>query len=61
MDQVDAELVRKQALAGELDLAPHRLIKQVLIDPWDSVGAMFQAFLVVAGLSSHLWIAARER
>lgn len=58
---LDAELVRKKALAGQFDLAPFPFLKQVLVDAWDRVGHAFQLFLAENGLSSHLWLVARRR
>ena len=57
---LDAELVRKKTLAGELKLDNQPFLKQVLIDEWDSVGAAFQRFIAEQGLSSHMWIVARN-
>jgi SAM-dependent methyltransferase len=56
--RLDAELVRKRALAGEVELDP--FLQRVLIDEWDRLGERFQDFLVAAGLSSNLWLVARR-
>jgi SAM-dependent methyltransferase len=57
--RLDAELVRKRALAGEVALEP--FLQCVLINDWDRLGGRFQDVLVAAGLSSSLWlVAARD-
>ena len=58
--QLDAELVRKSALAGEIDLQKQKFLQHVLIDEWDRLGRKFQAFLAVNQLSSHMWLASRK-
>lgn len=58
--KLDAELVRKKALAGEFDLASQPFLKQVLLDEWDRVGVAFQEFLAANRLSSHMWLVARK-
>jgi 2-polyprenyl-3-methyl-5-hydroxy-6-metoxy-1,4-benzoquinol methylase/ribosomal protein S27E len=58
--QLDAELVRKAALAGRFDLDSHPFMKRVLIDEWERAGASFQQFLVDSRLSSHLWLVAQR-
>ena len=59
--RLDAELVRKKALAGVINLENQPFLKQVLIDEWDSAGEAFQQFIAEQGLSSHMWIVARRR
>jgi 2-polyprenyl-3-methyl-5-hydroxy-6-metoxy-1,4-benzoquinol methylase len=59
--RLDAELVRKQALAGEVDLSGRPFLQQVLVDEWDRVGEAFQRFLADNLLSSHMWAVARRR
>ena len=59
--QLDAELVRKKALAGAFDLSSNPFLQRVLLDEWDTLGPPFQAFLAEHGLSSHLWVAARRQ
>ena len=56
---LDAELVRKKAIAGEIDLADQPFLRQVLISHWERLRAPFQAFLADNDLSSHMWVAAR--
>lgn len=59
--KLDAELVRKKALAGEIDLSGRPFLHRVLIEEWERVGADFQEFLARNGLSSHMWLVARKR
>jgi SAM-dependent methyltransferase len=59
--RLDAELVRKAALAGECDLSSQPFLDQVLLDEWERVGDLFQDFLVTAGLSSNMWLVGRRR
>ena len=59
--KLDAELVRKKALAGEFDLGDQRFLKQILIDKWEQVGEAFQEFLAGSQLSSHMWLVARRQ
>ena len=56
--RLDAELVRKQALAGEIEL--EGFLRRVLIDDWDRAGDAFQDFLAANGLSSNMWLVARR-
>ena len=58
--QLDAELVRKSALAGQIDLSNQPFLQSVLIDNWDRAGKKFQQFLADNLLSSHMWLAARK-
>lgn len=58
--QLDAELVRNQALAGALSLAGQPFLQKVLVDEWDAHGAAFQEFLVARGMSSNLWVVAGQ-
>ncbi len=58
--KLDAELVRKKALAGEFDLSRQPFLKQVLLDEWTRLGDAFQEFLVANRLSSHMWLVARR-
>ena len=59
--RLDAELVRKHALAGELDLSGRPFLKRVLVDEWDRLGDPFQDFLADHGLSSNMWLVGRRR
>src|SRR5690606_21385408 len=58
--QLDADIVRKRALAGEIDLADQPFLRRVLLDEWDALGEPFQRFLAENRLSSHLWIIAQR-
>lgn len=56
--RLDAELVRKAALNG--DVALDAFLRRVLIDEWERLGSPFQDFLAANGLSSNLWLVARR-
>lgn len=56
--RLDAELVRKEALAGGIELDP--FLRVVLIERWEELGGPFQQFLAEHGLSSHMWLVARR-
>jgi len=58
--ELDAELVRKAALAGEVDLARQPFLQRVLLDEWESLGGPFQRFLAQNGLSTHMWAVAQK-
>jgi 2-polyprenyl-3-methyl-5-hydroxy-6-metoxy-1,4-benzoquinol methylase/ribosomal protein S27E len=58
---LDAELVRKQALSGELNLSGQPFLKQILIDEWAEKGAAFQQFLIDNQLSSNMLLVGRKR
>lgn len=58
--RLDAELVRKKALAGMIDLTNSPFLHHVLIDRWEELGDPFQRFLSEHGLSSHMWLVARK-
>ncbi|MFN3199636.1 MAG: class I SAM-dependent methyltransferase [Bradymonadia bacterium] len=57
---LDAELVRQQALSGDIDLSGQPFLQKVLVDDWDTLGGAFQDFLAQNGMSSHLWLVARR-
>jgi 2-polyprenyl-3-methyl-5-hydroxy-6-metoxy-1,4-benzoquinol methylase len=57
--RLDADLVRKQALAGTISLEP--FLRRVLIDDWERLGEPFQDFLAANGLSSNMWLVGRLR
>jgi hypothetical protein len=57
--KLDAELVRKAVLRGNLDLEAQPFLQTVLVDRWDELGEPFQQFLAASKLSSHLWLVAR--
>jgi 2-polyprenyl-3-methyl-5-hydroxy-6-metoxy-1,4-benzoquinol methylase len=56
--RLDAELVRKQALAGTVELEP--FLQRVLVEDWERLGDPFQAFPSEQGLSSNMWLVARR-
>lgn len=59
--KLDAEIVRKRALSGALDLSGRPFLKQILIEQWEEVGEAFQQFLADNNLSSHMWVVARKK
>jgi 2-polyprenyl-3-methyl-5-hydroxy-6-metoxy-1,4-benzoquinol methylase len=59
--RLDAELVRKALLNGDLPPESQPFLKQILIDEWDTQGAAFQAFLTTNRLSSNMLLTARKR
>jgi SAM-dependent methyltransferase len=58
---LDADIVRKRALRGDLDLKAQPFLKQVLSDEWERLGGPFQDFLVQQRLSTHMWLVARRK
>jgi 2-polyprenyl-3-methyl-5-hydroxy-6-metoxy-1,4-benzoquinol methylase len=58
--RLDAELVRKQVLAGELCVSTQPFLQRVLIDEWERLGEPFQDFLAANGLSSNMWVVGRR-
>ncbi len=59
--KLDAELVRKKILSGQLDISNCPFLKHILIDDWETKGEAFQSFLQDNQLSSHLWMVARKK
>lgn len=59
--KLDAELVRNKVLEGEFDLHNQPFLQQVLMDEWESKGQAFQNFISESGLSSNLWIIAKNK
>jgi len=57
---LDAELVRKKIISGDLDISNNPFLNRVLIESWETTGKAFQRFLADNKLSSHLWIVARK-
>lgn len=57
--KLDADLVRKAALDGRLDISRQPFLKHVLIEEWGRLGASFQQFLAEQRMSSHMWAVAR--
>lgn len=58
--ELDAELVRNQALSGKFNLDQKPLLKHLLIDEWENYGEAFQQFLVDHRLSSSMWFIAQS-
>lgn len=58
--KLDAAIVRKKILNGELKVFNQPFLKEVLIEQWEKLGSVFQQFLSDNTLSSHLWIVARK-
>jgi 2-polyprenyl-3-methyl-5-hydroxy-6-metoxy-1,4-benzoquinol methylase len=59
--KLDAELVRKEVVKGEVDLLKQPFLRRILIEQWDELGAPFQQFLADNLLSSHMWIVGRKQ
>lgn len=59
--KLDAELVRRKALDGDVDLGAHHFLRTVLIDKWATMGEPFQKFLRDHRLSSHMWLVAQRK
>lgn len=59
--KLDAELVRNKALDGVVDLSNQYFLKRILVDEWDRFGDIFQEFLSVNKMSSHLWVVAQKK
>jgi 2-polyprenyl-3-methyl-5-hydroxy-6-metoxy-1,4-benzoquinol methylase len=55
--RLDAEFVRAAALGSRIDLRHQPLLRRILVDEWDRLGAPFQRFLAEHQLSSHMWYA----
>lgn len=58
--QLDAELVRKQVLAGQHSLEHEPFLRRVLIEEWERLGEKFQAFLSDNLLSSNMLLVAKK-
>lgn len=58
--KLDAELVRKEILRGNLDLGKENFIYHILVDNWEYVKDSFQMFLSENNLSSHMWAVAKK-
>lgn len=58
--ELDAELVHKAVVSGDLGLSDQPFLERVLVRDWERLGGPFQAFLRDNGLSSHLWLVARN-
>jgi 2-polyprenyl-3-methyl-5-hydroxy-6-metoxy-1,4-benzoquinol methylase len=58
--RLDAEIVRKRALAGFLNLEREPFLKTLLIEEWHRIGPAFQRFLADNRLAAHMWAVARK-
>jgi 2-polyprenyl-3-methyl-5-hydroxy-6-metoxy-1,4-benzoquinol methylase len=58
--KLDAELVRKEVINGNIDLGNDMFLKDILVDRWEELKKPFQDFLIENKLSSHMWIVARK-
>jgi 2-polyprenyl-3-methyl-5-hydroxy-6-metoxy-1,4-benzoquinol methylase/ribosomal protein S27E len=59
--RLDAELVRKGMLAGQIDPSTRPFLRRLLIDNWDDYGELFQDFLASNLLSSNMLLVGRKR
>lgn len=57
--ELDADIVRKAAMEGRIDLSDQPFLQKVLIDEWEALGQPFQAFLSENRLSSHMSLTCR--
>lgn len=58
--RLDAELVRKKVLAGDLSLDGQPFLRRVLLDDWDGLGVRSR-IPVENGLPSNMWVVGRRR
>lgn len=58
--KLDAEIVRKKILAGQLDISNQPFLNHILIEKWETLGYAIQRFLADNGLSSHMWVVAKK-
>lgn len=58
--KLDAELVRKKIVAGEISIEQDSYLNKVLIGEWESLGGEFQKFLAKTNQSSHMVIVAKK-
>jgi SAM-dependent methyltransferase len=58
--KLDADLVRKAADTGRIDLSGQPFLHRVLLQEWDRLGEPFQEFLAAHNLSSHMWAVAQR-
>jgi 2-polyprenyl-3-methyl-5-hydroxy-6-metoxy-1,4-benzoquinol methylase len=59
--ELDADIVRNRVMEGKLDIADQPFLQEVLVNDWDSLGRVFQAFLSSNKLSSHMWLVAKKK
>ena len=58
--QLDAQIVRNQALNGSIKLDNQPFLHKVLITDWSKMGHVFQSFLIENNLSSHMLAVAKK-
>jgi SAM-dependent methyltransferase len=58
--ELDCDIVRKAALAGEVSLDNQPFLNDVIVKGDEKLREAFQEFLRAAKLSSHMWLAARK-
>ena len=58
--RLDAELVRNKINEGVLDISNQLFLKTVLIKKWEEIGSKFQNFISENGLSSSMWVIAKN-
>lgn len=59
--KLDAELVHKMFLSGQLTREDNPFLYQILVERWGDMQNTFQDFLVQNKLSSHMWTIACKR
>jgi SAM-dependent methyltransferase len=59
--RLDAELVRKEIISGNINVSEDGFLRTVLVDHWEEAGLDFQKFLEDNELSSHMWAIAKKR
>jgi len=52
--RLDAELVRNQLVEGRINLNGQPFLEEILVNKWDELGQLFQDFIAVNNLSSHM-------
>ncbi|MEK7194242.1 MAG: class I SAM-dependent methyltransferase [Patescibacteria group bacterium] len=57
---LDAELVRNKVIEGKFDIAGQPFLNEILVEEWDRLGSIFQDFLSFQGLSSNMWLVAKN-
>ena len=58
--KLDAEIVRKNVLTGNLNLDEYPFFKRIFLEDWNTLGSNFQKFLIDNKLSSHMWVVAQN-
>ena len=57
---LDAELLHKMFVSGEMKKEDNPFLYQILVEKWEETRDDFQEFLVKHNLSSHMWTIARK-